>query len=406
MKKRVAIISACDRHNYGDMLFPLVLERLLRASLPEVSLEYYGLVNSDLSRHGGKPTKSLQGLAHDPERESNLILLVAGGEVLDATWTDMLLNLVSNPVVRPLYHLGLAVARRIGVPKATDWLSRSLLGSCRRFPWVISANDFPSIQHVIYNAVGGVGLRVFSAEDRQFVAEQLRHASYLSVRDRETERVLGLLGVKADVVPDSAILVSEVFPLEKLRLQMKEHSWELLNAFPNGYICFQSGRNHVLGYEPMIADQLAKLSRRLDLGVVLLPLGRAPEHEDHVALRRIQRLMPRKTPVALQSSANVIDVMSAIAGAKAFAGTSLHGCITAMSYGIPHIGLTHGIAKLKAFLSTWSVPELAECVSYDTLSDGVTTALQVPSEKLNLRRNELIHMGRENIERVAAVIGV
>lgn len=52
---------------------------------------------------------------------------------------------------------------------------------------------------------------------------------------------------------------------------------------------------------------------------------------------------------------NVWEIMYLIIKSQAFYGTSLHGVITAMSFGVPHYCINKNISKLTSFLETWSV---------------------------------------------------
>lgn len=56
--KSINIIGAFDRYNYGDLLFPIIIEEYIKKYncelIKKYKLEYYALVQSDLSKVGGK----------------------------------------------------------------------------------------------------------------------------------------------------------------------------------------------------------------------------------------------------------------------------------------------------------------------------------------------------------------
>ena len=85
---------------------------------------------------------------------------------------------------------------------------------------------------------------------------------------------------------------------------------------------------------------------------LLLPIGFAALHEDNIALKQMQNIYNN---FVLIDKLNIYEIMNLIANSYFFAGTSLHGNITAMSFGIRHIGLNPEIKKLENYLKTWEI---------------------------------------------------
>ena len=46
----IILYGAFDRHNYGDLLFPLVMKRVIEQELPQKKVLIAGLINSNLSK--------------------------------------------------------------------------------------------------------------------------------------------------------------------------------------------------------------------------------------------------------------------------------------------------------------------------------------------------------------------
>ncbi len=72
--EKILIIGAFDRYNYGDLLFPLILEKQLDTYHKDFQYEFYGLVESDLSKEGGKPTLDLKAFyeaCNQPDQKSS-----------------------------------------------------------------------------------------------------------------------------------------------------------------------------------------------------------------------------------------------------------------------------------------------------------------------------------------------
>ena len=55
---------------------------------------------------------------------------------------------------------------------------------------------------------------------------------------------------------------------------------------------------------------------------------------------------------------NIYEIMYLIKNSKLFIGTSLHGLITSISYGIPHMAYTNKIEKQIKFLNTWKTTSI------------------------------------------------
>jgi polysaccharide pyruvyl transferase WcaK-like protein len=74
-----------------------------------------------------------------------------------------------------------------------------------------------------------------------------------------------------------------------------------------------------------------------------------------------------------------------IAQAAVFAGTSLHGAITAISYAVPHVGLRDCVPKVDTFLADWDLPEQQACVEASGLAAGMQRAMALPRARLEAR---------------------
>ncbi len=81
-----------------------------------------------------------------------------------------------------------------------------------------------------------------------------------------------------------------------------------------------------------LVQELDALDNEYD--VVLLPIGYASGHDDVLFLNKVQNISGGK--YFLENDLNVWEIMYLIIKSEAFYGTSLHGVITAMSFGVPH----------------------------------------------------------------------
>jgi len=389
---RAALLGAFDRFNYGDLLFPIVARNEIRAHQGTVADDAYALVASDLSRYGALPTRSLRDMYRDLKAGDAVIF--AGGGTVGVDWYFMLSNLLG-----PQGNKLLAALPRVIGYRMTERLCRNYFGARAPFPWVAGPQDFPVPVNVAYNAVGGSELGTHPAAAREATLQRLAQAAYLSVRDTETQRVFSPVEdrVKVHVSPDSAILMSEQFPVPWLREHASRDTLAVLDETP--YLCFHANQGYINRHKAQIVEALHATYEAHRLPVVLLPIGRYHGLDDHLGLTDLQREL--KIPSRMVSSeANLWEIMLSVAQSQLFLGTSLHGAVTSQSFGVPHLGLSERVHKLDYYLGTWDLPEQADCVKLRDVPDRVTRALAVSAERRQDKRQELIRLAHENFARL------
>lgn len=398
---RVAILGAYDRFNYGDLLFPDVLEHVLREHNCE-RIDHYTTFKSDLRRLGGRQTRPMRDLFAPAAVSDGTAIIVAGGELLDADWTSTVETLLASPLAFLIRRL----RNRFG-GAVSDRICRRLSGAPMALPWVLSSRDFAAKVRVLYNCVGGSNVLRMSADLRAQLMTKLEEVEFVSVRDAVSMDVLQSQGLRNGVrlAPDCAVLVSRMYPREQLPRRVQPRVKAIPDRYPGGYFCFQINRLHGLGKAQLLAAQLRAVASRHGLGIVLLPVGRARNHEDHVPLHHIHDALGRSSEF-VDGALSIHDIIFLIAHAHAYAGTSLHGAITSMSYAVPHIGLTQAIPKLAAFLKTWDIPEQQGCAALESLSDHVDAVLGVPRDRLEVRRDEVIRASLRNFDALLAAAGI
>jgi len=395
------VVGAFDRFNYGDVLFPVILDEVLRRYQCPWPRSFHATRQSDLTGHGGKRTRPLRALFQELQLPPESVVIVAGGEVLDADWTGTLENVLSGPMSIFLGQLRDRCGRT-----CANHIARLLSGTRLECPWILSPDDFDAPVRVAYNAVGGSSLGKLPAPVRARIEEKLARAAYLSVRDRQIQQQLEASQSRlfAHLAPDSAVLMSLFYPRECLA-SLARGVGGLLDPVREGYLCFQINKSLGSSQAPLIAQELERVHRRLGLGVLFLPNGRARNHEDQVALAQIHALM--HTPaVFANGELGIFDIMSLIAGSTVYAGTSLHGNLSALSFGVPHVGLTQQVPKLEAFLQTWDLPKQRECVSIQGLTQRIKEVLRISTAERERKRSELVEASLRNFEAMFKATGI
>lgn len=389
---RVGLVGAFDRYNFGDLLFPVIVREWLSRRDARLAFDYYGLVESNLSGYGGVATEAISKLFDEPPAAT----IVAGGQVLNATWSNMDLNLS-----RDSCHSMRRVGYRMLGSEIADRYARSKLGGVTELPWVLPKNALGG-GRIGYNAVGGTSFRGWSTSQKAALASALVEADYVSVRDQTTARLLAEIGVNDVVVsPDCAAILSELFPVSSLsewRHQVEGRQPRWLEGEP--YLCFQVGKGFARGHEREIVSELRRIAHETGWGIVLLPIGLAAGHEDHVPLGRILNSLQGKVRVYLPQTAGIFSTISLIAGAQAFIGTSLHGCLTAFSYAVPCTGFG-GVRKLVSTMGFILGHEWRSFDSFSRIGSALTKAVSISgSDVLDQRRRLAMAMANENFERL------
>jgi hypothetical protein len=362
------LFGAFDRHNFGDLLFP----HIAAALLPERQPIFAGLAARDLRAHGGHRVAALAEVAAAWGGRPIDILHV-GGELLTCdAWQAAVMLLPPDEAQTAMRRF----ERDAAAGRA--W-ARERLGTPALAPYAAAGMLFPQARRVAYNAVGGVDLQVADPALRAEVLGNLAAADAVSVRDRRTLALLEAQGVSADLVPDPAVMVAELFGERISRRAETGEVGRMREAFPRGYLAVQFsadfGDDATLA---AIAAQLDEVSAASGLGVVFFRAGAAPWHDDLECYRRLAARMFARTEIF--GSLDLWNLCALIAASRGYCGSSLHGRIVAMACGLPRLNLCHPSlagrpTKQAAYADTWDVPGMPTVVGVAEVATGVLAAL-------------------------------
>jgi hypothetical protein len=361
------LYGAFDRHNLGDLL----LAHVVTALLGDVPVLWTGLATRDMSGCGGRPVVALAEVAA-AWRGPPPALIHVGGELLGCSAWQAAVML--EPPERAPQTIAYLEARP---QEQLDWVRRS---------------------PVVYHAVGGVDLAAGDAALRSEVLAKLRAAERVSVRDRLTQAVLEEAGIAAPLAPDLAVLVAELFGDTIRRRAAQGELAALRSDLAQGFVAVQFSAEH--GDDTTLdalAAQLEDVADMTGFGIVLFCAGVAPWHDDPQVYRRLAARMPTRAPRCFRSL-DVWDLCALIASSRAYAGSSLHGRIVAMAFGVPRVNLPG--RKQAAVAEALEAPGVPLTVPLDQLAAGVRRALQVEEGLLHATAERL---AREAFERFAPV---
>ena len=390
------LFGAFDRHNFGDLLFPHIAAALLKGKNPV----FAGLAERDLSCYGGHRVRALAQLAADwGERPANIIHV--GGELLTCdAWQAAVMLLPPDEAQKTIARLDSQPEKRL------EW-ARNELGISALAPYTLPRSLFPRADRMIYNAVGGVELGELDLAMRTEVLANLKTANAVSVRDRHTLAQLEEAGVTAQLIPDPAVMVAELFDTKIRQRAQDSEIAQILAAFPQGYIAVQFSADFGDDATLMeIAAQLEQVSTLTGHGVALFRAGAAPWHDDLLCYQRVAARM-HATSVKIFTSLNLWDICALVAYSRVYCGSSLHGRIVAMAFALPRINLIHTgqakrPAKQAAFAATWEDVGMPTTVEVHEIAQGIRHALSTDRTQRLQTAKELVAHYRKGFNAVCA----
>ena len=367
----LVLFGAFERHNFGDLLFP----HLLAALLPGQTFGFAGLAERDLRAFGGYRVKPLAA----PLRPD--LLIHVGGELLTCSAWQAAVMLLDPAAAAE------TIARYDANPAAAAaWAARQL-GTSRTMPYVAGRDALAPGGRLIFNAVGGVEWNELTAAQRDEVKAALRQADWLSVRDHVTQAALRAEGIAAPLCPDPAVMVEQCFG-EVIRKRRQQGAVKAMrDAFPQGYLACQFSADFADDASlDALAQGLSRVVTTTGLGLVLFRAGAAPWHDNPVLYENLQRRLPPGT-AKLFPSLHLWDICALIAASRGTVGSSLHGRIVALAYGLPRVSLMppqqgRRPDKRAAFAETWEPDAVPRSVGVNQLESALMQALVVPADVL------------------------
>lgn len=373
-------IGATDRFNYGDLLFPLVLDTTA-ATLGAPSFTHAAPTAADLRWAGGVATVALAPTWRSGAPNGAVI---AGGEVLGASWGQAWITLMRWPRDRVA-----AAARRLVGRSRFDACARWVLGGDWPTPYVPSVQA-ASATRVSANAIGAASLASLDRGTRNLVARALDRCSYLAVRDAAGQAALRVHGIAAELAPDSVAAIRD--------------QWQFAPDEALGEcVVFQCSADWLRRHGAGTVEALAALAAKWR-SIHLLAIGRAGWHNDDLAVRRLSAELTRRgVPHTIGREKNLKEIAATIAGAGIFIGSSLHGAITATAYAVPSVALA-GVTKLSAYLDTWGGGLVPFEVSPADLGSVVPVALAKSKEAREEHAAELARLARRSTVRAVEAV--
>lgn len=391
--KKLAIIAPNDRYNYGDLLFSYIVCHHLQEFYAEVC--HFATQDADLTKVGGMKTTSIKKLKEFCDA-ADVDVILAGGHSLACSWQFTLSCLSEKYAwLNRVQYLFTKFMSSAKAERYANYFAKMYYHGSTLYPYSIGKNENVKVSHVLYNSVDGylpdgffygANLKVFESVD------------YFSVRGLQTYNTLIQQGIKACLYPDCAIQMSKVFPLEEL--QNRAIPQILDYVVNNKYIVFQINRGLCSTYRTGIIENLHTLISR-GYKICLCPIGYALGHDDASALKEIYDAI-NSDNLILFDDLSIWDIMYLIANSDAFIGSSLHGCITAMSFCRLYMGLD--VAKTIEYIKTWGLG-VVYCSSCEEFADDFFRMAECTTLKLESNFKKQYELSIESFNKMKGIIG-
>ena len=319
MKKyNIAQIGSFDVENYGDLLFPIVLENELKKRI-KINKIYLFSPNGGVQpfyKNKVYPIKDLEKVIKSDHID---IIVIGGGDVIRL---DKIVTLKYNFSYDTSFSF---------------WQVPILLGLKYNIKVVFNSPGVPF---------------GFTFDQLQFSSLLLDQVEYLSVRDENSKKLLGdRYQDKCIVVPDTINAISDIYSKAELIENFQKLQKKKIVPKVNDYIVIQTKKIAVMQddiYIKKIKELLEYITRVEKKYVFIMPIGYV--HNDIDFCREL--IDKSNTNIILiKEKLHPYDMLSILASSKGFIGTSLHGIITSNAYNVPILAINiEKLVKINGFL--------------------------------------------------------
>ncbi|MFM9280003.1 polysaccharide pyruvyl transferase family protein [Paenibacillus jiagnxiensis] len=302
---KIAQVGTFNVDNLGDLLFPVVFERIVEDVCRQLN-EDYQIKFFSPNNTGIVPVyedqKEVEDLINFNEFSFDKIF-VGGGDLL----------------------------------RSDDWSINKLYKTDRlSFSHIVSPTNKPIDN--FYTIGLGVPFQLEGGFS-EYVKNSFKRFKRVSVRDQRASVFLTNEGITNEIIPDLVLSISRCFPkssLESIFNDLVTANGVTIQA--GQYIVFQAN-NSVINNQEIneIANSLNLISQNFNLPLVLISIGEClGDNELYHKLKPLLNNCYLFNKEAIPSL-TMMEKVSLLANAKGFIGSSLHGNIISYSYSIPHV---------------------------------------------------------------------
>jgi hypothetical protein len=373
-----------DVQNYGDLLYPILFEKMFQQRNETRIIHKFSLMGSKSLQNSGYDTRPVGKLFSSRLGQPHT-LIVGGGDLLRTDWDVMASHYRSLYLPRqkqsPLSGWLRLFKRRRNLSAETDRkFRRQHMNYPAVGPFIIEPGGDSDIKSVAYCSCGVPF--PFDEQLKQRVAGAFDKSTFIYVRDHTSENALIQAGVtrKIHVAPDLIVTLSDFFDAAAERKKGRAVLQQRGVDIGRRILCFQSNPQSPDNSDEL-ARQLKTYQARTGCVVALLPLGWC--HGDREYLSQLaQDSRGAFKYIELDS---IFDIIAVLAGCDVFLGTSLHGNITAFSFGIPHLFGPIPVVKCGGFIEMANLPPDLKLGSWAEINQKLDFAAGLGEEFLVAR---------------------
>ncbi|MDO5329656.1 MAG: polysaccharide pyruvyl transferase family protein [Coriobacteriia bacterium] len=318
---KIAQIGTFDVENYGDLLFPDVLEFKLQPSL----LHLFSPIGGIKPFTDNQKVYSISELDNMCTIHNYDAIIIGGGDLIRLD-TD----------IASVYSQEVKDAISI-------WLLPILIGNKHNIPVMLNAPGVPFHFSSVYSPI---------------IKQIFDVVYYGNVRDNGSKNHLNSCNVNnIKVIPDTIFNINQVYSQKIL-----EDNFKLLqnnNVIPvkNNFIVLQCNGSFISKPSEIskLQEFMKHINNNYNLDVLLMPIGYV--HNDIQILNKIYD-PNNDMNYLITKKLSPFDMLSIVANSSGYVGTSMHGAITTYSYGkLIFMLSTLKLTKIQGFLELIDLQE-------------------------------------------------
>lgn len=340
IEKRIAQIGTFDVENFGDLLFPTVLEHRFSQCI----IDMYS-PNGNMAKpfEETKHVFSVSELEKRCQSQKYDLIVIGGGDIIRIEK-----NIAANYAMD--YHASIAT-----------WQLPIIVGKKYHIPVVFNCPGVPAD---------------FGVCEKKLTKILLENVDYVSVRDNISKRYLEACGVKnIQVVPDTVYTIPDCYRKEDLaetRKNLIKEGW--IPDWEN-YIIFQHNTVNDAEDIEKIKALLKRLAEEKGYQILLLPIGYV--HSDISFMKHLLE-EGEQNLFLCNEKLSPKQMCAVLAGSNGYIGTSMHGAIVSYAYGKPIVSInTANMSKITGFLQLIQKEE-AEVRCIDKLESVIEQQMKQP----------------------------
>lgn len=358
-------IGSFDVENYGDLLFPIVLENELKKRIKIKKMSLFSPNGGKMPFYGKRvyPISKLDDFCFNNDVDA---IVVGGGDII--RFDKTVLRDYSNSFM----------------PALSMW----------QYP-VVVANKYHI--PIIFNSPG---VPFELGKYSHITQTTLSNVDYLSVRDKNSYKFLKTTGISSKVILDTINIVEQTYPKDYLDLEFKKLKHSIKNI-ESKYVVLQTNKGYFedKNYLNNICKTIEIINNKYNLQVVLSPIGYV--HDDLMQLEKIYKHISKRNSI-IRTKMSPIEMLSLFSHSSAFIGSSLHGLITTNIFHIPifAININNYLKKVSGYMEMcglsknmiFNINDLPQIINKRLLKKNHYYKLDKEINKVNKHFDDIAHI--------------